>query len=202
MTGLIIAAAIVLFLVLLLLLPISVRVTAHPDPTVTLKILFVKIRLYPQKPSVRKLRKKRDKEEQKEEKSKKSDIRHIPVKEIVSEVTRISREIIRKFRGKIKVRLKRVRIIVATDDPAKTAILFGAVSAGVAGLSTLLESLVRVKTNRSSDLTVTTDFIGDKSSVDIDIDFPTNPLHLLILSVGAFRTYLSAKARLRKTKSK
>lgn len=105
--------------------------------------------------------------------------------------------------GKMKVRVKRLMISVATDDAAKTAILYGTV---VASVSAIIEFIDRKFTRihrRSGEMQVRADYLSEKTKAEIDIVCSIRlyrAFHIAISMLLAWRTERSVavkKARAR-----
>ena len=189
MPALIIIFCIALFIALLLSTKIILRIKYEETLVVYLRILFVKIRLYPKKEKkkryphsmsrrkARKIRKsltkkkksvkKKDKEKSKE-KSKKED--KYDILSIISIITTFVKNFLKMFVKSARIKTSKLHIIVASENAAKTAILFGAVTQATNVLFPLLDSIKTFKKlPKGKDLSVETDFLVDKPSIKADI---------------------------------
>lgn len=210
MTALIIILAIVILIALLLSVKVVLRITYADSLAIYLKILFVKIRLYPSKKrekkyphsmSRRKAKKIKDSLEGKKKLSKKKkqkkDKKDKPDKEeeapdlisIVSIVTSFVKSFLKVFAGSVRLKFSRLKIVVASEDAATTAITYGAVTQGINVLFPLLEGIKNVKKlPPKKELSVRADFLSDTPSVDIDVN-------IYIRVGGALKALLIAAAR-------
>lgn len=214
MIFLICLCAVILLILVLLLLPISL--TAKYDGTLTIyaRYLFIKYALYPEDDSVRlsdytprKIRKKRKKAkerrrlearlsaEQRErlrqkeaEEAKKKEEDEDKLKKIIRYL-RLFLYVMRNTYRRIRVR--KFRITVATDDAARTAILYGVTSQAVAYLLAITQSYIKYKVDEDA-VDVIADFSVSRPSADIHLTFYSTPLHLLLLALRSITK--SAKA--------
>lgn len=210
MTALIIILAIVILIALLLSVKVVLRITYADSLAIYLKILFVKIRLYPSKKrekkyphsmSRRKAKKIKDSLEGKKKLSKKKkqkkDKKGKPDKEeeapdlisIVSIVTSFVKSFLKVFAGSVRLKFSRLKIVVASEDAATTAITYGTVTQGINVLFPLLEGIKNVKKlPPKKELSVRADFLSDTPSVDIDVN-------IYIRVGGALKALIVAAAR-------
>ena len=79
----------------------------------------------------------------------------------------------------IRIEMHRLLVSVATEDAAKTAILFGAVNQAAAAFLLLLEETNTVRYLKHSQISVQPDFAAQKSTVDLKITVILRPWHLL-----------------------
>lgn len=182
MTVLIIIACILLFIVSLFFVQLKFVIRYDDGLYASLHVLGLRFRLYPEKPpkqkmSVKKLRKLRKKllkkkeneglekaigKKSKKKKKKFSDIAAL-VKEIAYLVTKISERLFKYLRFNIK----KLDIVVATDDPAKTALTFGVVC------STLNQLIDRIESSdcryKFGDMECRCDYLSNKFSCKADI---------------------------------
>ncbi len=92
------------------------------------------------------------------------------------------------FFGYAKLRVSRIRIKVATDDPAKTAVLFGSVNAAVLAFLELLDQFEKFGGKDKSELSVTPDFTGTQTDIDVHIVFSLRVWQWLVI---LYRTALN-----------
>lgn len=94
----------------------------------------------------------------------------VPFSWQIERITRLIGRIVDRLRGALTLRTRRVVVVVSTDDAAKTALLYGAVSAALAGLIEFLDrTVVRVKTRGRDEIDVRADFITGKTRAGIDL---------------------------------
>lgn len=119
------------------------------------------------------------------------------------ELLPVIRETIASLAKKLKKHLKLekyiVKLCVASDDPAKTAILYGAVSASAASLQTFVDTLPHISHKKGRIYTeVKPDFISDKPDIFIDIALSVRVwqgLSLLLTLLGGYKKYKTLKLR-------
>lgn len=99
-------------------------------------------------------------------------------------LARAAKILLLKFGRRLRVKLKRLEIVVASPDAAKTAYLFGGVSQAVAYLLQSLDAYSRLSF-RNERVSVKADFLKEKLSVDIDILFSIRVGSLLSLALSA-----------------
>ena len=105
-----------------------------------------------------------DKQEPETEKKK------VPISWQIERITRLLGRIFDRLPGILTLRTRRVLVTVSTDDAAKTALLYGAVSAALAGLIEFLDrSVARVKTKGRDVVDVRADFLSGKTKADVDL---------------------------------
>ena len=191
MTALIVILSIALLIALLLSTKVLLHIRYEESLTVYLRVLFVKIRLYPSKKekkkhphsmSKRKAQKikdslqKKPKEEPKKRKSKKKEKEKEPKEapdliSIISIITNFVKSFIRIFAGSVRIRSSRLHIVVATEDAADTAIAYGALTQAINLLFPMLDGIKTFKhLPRGKELSVSADFLSDTSKIDANVE--------------------------------
>lgn len=210
MTALYILLAIALFLLFLLFLPIRILLRYDGSVKVKLSVLFLPFSLYPHKIrekdySKRSVERKKQRLAKKKERKKalekrktkapkeKKDILS-PLKLILHILTSTHPRLVRAFR----IRICELRVTVATEDAAKTAILYGAVSQVAAMLLEACERFLWCKRNKRR-VDVTADFCGTASSATAKITFSSNLYRILRLAISAGIVFLKHKLQNKKT---
>ena len=178
--------AIILFIISLFFLRIKVKVIYNETLTVTAGILFLKFKLIPAKEKKEKPVKTKEvipkKIEVKKEK-KKSD----PL-EAITLIKNIITKIIEQFNKYLVVEIKELHIKVASDDAAKTALLYGAVSQSVVYL---LEKINQnVKKVKTKSVAVVSDFIGSEFDARIKIIFKLRVWQALLIVLKTAIEYI------------
>lgn len=88
----------------------------------------------------------------------------------IERVTRIVSRLLDRLPDVLTLKTRRVVVTVGTDDAAKTALLYGAVSTGLAALLEVIDRAVAtVKTGKRDVIDVRADFVGGKTTFDINI---------------------------------
>ena len=100
----------------------------------------------------------------------------------------------------IRLRASRIIITVATDDAAKTAILFGAVNQAVVALIELLDQAKKWRRLRDSQISVKADFASEKSVADISITLSLRVWQMLSILFHTALSYIKGKAKSKSTK--
>ena len=187
MIPLIVIISIVAVIAFLLSIKVTLKISYTDKLAVYLKILFIKIKLYPQKDkktrypksmSKRKAKKIRDSLKTKKKKPKKvkkkendEEKESTDMLSILSIVSSFIKHFIRLFTKSIRLKASRINIIVATEDAAKTAITYAAVTQSINLLFPVLDDLKTVKKlPNGKNLSVTVDFLDDKPTLDIDLE--------------------------------
>ena len=191
MTALIVILSIALLIALLLSTKVLLHIRYEESLTVYLRVLFVKIRLYPSKKekkkhphsmSKRKAQKikdslqKKPKEEPKKRKSKKKEKEKEPKEapdliSIISIITSFVKSFLRLFAGSVRIRSSRLHIVVAAEDAADTAIAYGALTQAINLLFPMLDGIKTFKhLPRGKELSVQADFLSDTSKIDADVE--------------------------------
>lgn len=111
-------------------------------------------------------------EKAKKKKEKKARAKAVPspnLKENLDMILALLKKLYKVTEGKVKIRVKRLKIAVATDDAAKTAILYGTVVASVASIIGFIDRKFTRVRRRSGDMQVYTDYLSTRSRAEIDI---------------------------------
>ena len=207
MPALIIIFCIALAFALLLSTKIILRIKYDDKLIAYIRILFIKIPLYPKeerkkryphsmsrrkakkiKESLSKKKKKPSKkskdEKEKTEKKDKNDILSI-----ISIITSFVKHFLKKFVRSARIKVARLHITVATDEAAKTAVMYGAVSQSVNVLFPMLEGIKNFKKlPKENELSIEPDFLSDKSTVKADVT-------LYVTVGGALKAIIGAAAK-------
>lgn len=176
---------------------LRIRITIEADTTarVYLKILFFRIKLFPKEkkpPKLKhytpkkiakreakkrkkaeakfnkKLKKKQKKQQEKEKASEeKKRMTLSDITELISLVLSLVKTFFLKLGKHLRLDLTKIHITVASDNAAKTALEYGAITNGVSALCDLLESSLKVKPKGTKDIIVSVDFLSEKPTIDI-----------------------------------
>ena len=186
MTGLWIALGIFLFFFFIFIIPIHVTVGLTESVNVVLRILFFKIPIFStEKKKKKKKKKKKTKKKEKKKKEKKpkdengdkkkkkkkkkkkiSDIVGL-VRLLLNVVAALFRRLGRNF----KIRVYAYEICVASEDAAKTAVMYGAVQSLSETLFLRLENAINFKIVKNAPMGVYVDFLEEKFKANVKIDF-------------------------------
>lgn len=195
MTLLIILGSLLLLIIGIMLLRIRITIEADTTARVYLKILFFRIKLFPKEkkpPKLKhytpkkiakreakkrkkaeakfnkKLKKKQKKQQEKEKASEeKKRMTLSDITELISLVLSLVKTFFLKLGKHLRLDLTKIHITVASDNAAKTALEYGAITNGVSALCDLLESSLKVKPKGTKDIIVSVDFLSEKPTIDI-----------------------------------
>lgn len=191
MHTLIVLAIIVAITVALLFIRIKIVIKYTEDLIVYVKILFFKIKLVPKKEKKLKLsdytHKKLDKKEKKQKakelkkekkKAEKAEAKKAESKEdkpgileTLGLIKNLVAAFFKYFFKYLRIDLSKINITVASEDAAKTAIMYGAISQSVAYIVEILDNTVNMKKKKDTEVSVAADFVAEKLSADIHIAF-------------------------------
>ena len=88
----------------------------------------------------------------------------------IERITRILSRLFNRLPDVLTLKTRRIVVTVGTDDAAKTAMLYGAVSTGLAALLEVIDrNIATVKTKNRDVVDVRADFVGGKTTFDINI---------------------------------
>ncbi len=189
MTALYIIAGIIVFFVIIAFLKISFRISWCGDLLITVKVGFYKAEylLFGEKT---------EPEEEAPVKKAVKEKAGEPVK--FNQILPIIKETLSELYDKTKkhLRLERyiVKLTIASDDPAKTGILYGAASGAAASLLRFAEG-VKHKTKKPGRIYTEAipDFIGDKTDIYIDIMLSTRVWRGLSMALSLADGYYKYK---------
>lgn len=216
MIALYIIAAILLLLLLVAWLPVTLTVRYREELSVEISTLAIKRRLYPKqkkkikisdysKKNIEKRRKKAlkkklkaEKKRQKKQKPQNSGTPATSAKkrgliESIELIKELLSVLIPKTAKRVKIKATRIIINVATDDAAKTALLFPAVNGAVLGLVTYLDNASKFKGLDKSNIAVRADFVSEKTTADIEISFLLRSKHLIEILFATALKYTTEK---------
>lgn len=192
-----IVGAILLFLGLLLSMKVNIVVSYKKELCVFLRILFIKIRLFPKKV---KLKEKKNKKKSVKEEKTDTDKRPTEETKKTSPVNAIIKtkdlilSLAKKTLGKLYVKFSRLNIVVACEDASKTALAYGATVQSVAYLMEALDNVSNVKVSRFSNINVDSNFISQKSSIEGKVIIYIRVISGIILLFSLLKTYLVFKS--------
>ncbi|MBP5348999.1 MAG: DUF2953 domain-containing protein [Clostridia bacterium] len=111
-----------------------------------------------------------DDKEKEIEPTEESTEKKVPIVWQIERITRLIQRIADRLPGTLTLRTRRIVVTISTDDAAKTALLYGAVSAAMSGLIEFVDrSVARVKCRGRDDVEVKADFVGGKTKADLDL---------------------------------
>lgn len=183
----------VLLLLLLFLLfgTARLRVICREDVWVFLRVLGLRFRLYPRRESAgtsrfcrnpnralrRELRRQRKEAKRAEKKKlkkrkKAAETANLPkpnLRENLSMILALLKDFYRVTKGKLRLRTLRMHIVVASDNAAQTALIWGGVSSGASLLLNWIDKHFMPIEHYAGEVDIRPDFAGGESGADIDL---------------------------------
>ncbi len=95
-----------------------------------------------------------------------------------------------RFLRHLKVKLSRIVIVVASDDAAKTAIMYGAVSQTVAYIVAFLDQMSRLKYAPDAEVDVIANFLAEKPTANVKISVAVRVWHIFDILLAAVKVYI------------
>lgn len=208
----------VLILLLLTAGVASVRITLREEIRVSARILGIRFRLYspkggadgpggycrnPERALKRELKRQRKAERRAAKKRQKqreraAETANLPkpnLRENLSMVRALTEDVYRTTQGKIRIRALRMHIVVATDNAAKTALLWAGISGSASLLLNWIDTHFAKIERYEGDVSIRPDFGDGEPAADIDLVFST---HI----IQALHVALTLRSRYREEKSK
>ena len=203
MIALYIFLGILAFLLLLLLCKATVCIGFCREIEVKIKYLFLRFTVYKGVIGRKEEGKPRHAEEQKEKKpgkkkkkkeGEKPKLKRPPLGELIDTALAAVKKTLKKLGRSAKLEKAFLRCRVASPDPAKTAVLYGAVSGTAGNIFALLGSIKRrSKKCGAIDFAVEPDFIAEEFDLAADIRVSFIPLKLLIAAISGWLGYRKVK---------
>ena len=186
-----IPAAIAAAIVAVLLLPVKFRLTAGDEIHAEWRVLFYKRTLYPA-PEKKKKKKKGAKKETEKKKAPEKK-RQVTAESAITAIKAVKdalAELWDKLRRRMKIKLIQLRLIIATDEAAKTAVIYGAAANAC---DTLLDVLRRYMkyTEKDGAVCVSADFTKEKTEFDLDVEFSLTVFGAIAVLLPTLNKYLS-----------
>lgn len=186
---------IVVLISLVLALRVNLNIVYEDELKVFLRILFVKIRLYPAR---KKKYKHKDKKKSKKDKPtyvtrKSSDPKPKNLIDNIKLITDVISEFFKAFSDHLHVKLAKIYIKVATPDAAQTAILYGLVGSAVECLVAVIDSITNLQKIKDHAIIVEPDFLSDKPRAQINITLSSSGFGAIRTLIKTFWTYTKLK---------
>ena len=221
---LIILCAVLLLIAFLLSLRVRFCIHAGESVVLELKILFLRLRLYPKRKKIdprdyspkriKKAEKKAAKKEAKKaaKKAKKASKHQkkptdtegaakLTLRDKVALVRALCAVVIRRTHKHLRLHAAKLHVRVATGDPATTAIAYGAVSQSVSYLLAGLDQVTRLKA-AEPDVSVFADFLAEKPKIEANIIFSIRVWGALATALPVLFTYFNKKRALKGARRK
>ncbi len=201
-------------LILLLFLKVKLCLVYENELSVKVKVLLFNIVLFPKQKkklksknySLKNLQKKQNKLNKKsskkkddqsqsstDEASKKKD-KATQVKDILELVKIILENVMSPFGRYLKIEIVKIHIRLGADDPAKTAVIYGAVSQSLAYIIELFSNITNIDVKKRNSITVHPDFLEGKTEAKINITLALRVWHALSLAIKFFMGYLKKRS--------
>lgn len=219
---------IILFFAFLLSLKATVTVEYNGEVALSVRVLFIKLRILPKKEKKRsrsmsrrkaqRLRAAMEKKEAKKKEkaakkkaakaekkaqsasAKKKKLSGQEIVDIVSLICQLVRAVIETFFGHLRIKLARIRLVIATGDAATTAIAYGAVTQSINVLFPLLESVRTLSLPVGDNISVSTDFTSDRTEIDVKLSFSLRVWHLFHVALAALWRLIKHTFKVQKRK--
>ena len=117
------------------------------------------------------------------------------LKENLEMVLELAKKLVRKTRGKVKVRINKLHIRVATSDAANTALLYGVVVQLVSYLIGYVERNYTRIDRHEGDLAVEPDYTASDCSANLDLVFSAKIWRAVIIIIEMVEAYDVEKKR-------
>ena len=186
MTGLWIALGIFAFFFLIFIIPIHVIVGLTDNVSVMVRVLFLKIPILPRekkkkkskdkdkkkkKPKEKKKKKEEDKDKADKKKKKKKKINVSDIVGLVQVLLDTVVALFKRLGRNFKIRVHAYEICVASEEAAKTAVMYGAVKTLSETIFLRLEDSINFKIVKGAPMGVYADFLEEKFKANVKIDF-------------------------------
>ena len=198
-TGLWITLGIFLFFFFIFIIPIHVTVGMTESVSVMIRILFLKIPILPKPKKKKKKKEKKPKEKKKKEKKpedaekkKKKKKKKKKVSDIVALVRMLLNVVAALFKRlgrNFKIRVHAYEICVASEEAAKTAVMYGAVKTLSETLFLRLQDSINFKIVKKAPVGIYVDFLEEKFKANVKIDFSISiagVFGILFAAIGEF----------------
>ena len=201
MTGLWITLGIFLFFFLLFSVPIHVTVGLRESVSVMVRILFLKIPIFPKPKSTKKKSKKKKKSDKKPKKDKKEKPKNQEKKKskkkldivfLVRLLLDVVTALFKKLGQHFRIRVYAYEICVASEDAAKTAVMYGTVQTLSNTLFLRLERAMNFKVVKNAPFGVYVDFLEEKPRANVKIDFSISVNDVLAIVFGVIFAFIKS----------
>lgn len=195
--------ALLLLILFLLFLRFQVHIVYEENTfSAYVKVLFFRYSLYPAKEKQEKKKKAKSKDTSADTtKVSQKKRAFTDVMDLVDTVMTVLRDSKDRFLSALTVTTAKVRIVIGSDNPAKTAIVYGVVCQGVAYLFEFLDSITNLKTVKNAEIYVGYDFSASESQTDIHILLSARTIGILSVALCALTSFFRTKIK-KDTKNK
>ena len=196
-----ILGAILALIVIFLLIKVSLIIQYDDGVTLKLRILFITVRLYPEKEKKRrknplhkrmwsyakhvfKLPKRHKKSAKKEADDGKKRASASTILETIQTVCIIVKEVVSKFAKHLRIKIAKINIKLATGDAAQTAIAYGALTQSINVLFPLLEDIKNFSMPKNKDINISPDFLSEESEMELKLVFSLRVWQILSTAIS------------------
>lgn len=186
MIALYILLGLLIFTLLILCLRVNLHIIYENDLNVYLRVLFIKYAIFPEKEKKfnekkygKKMAKKKKSQEPVIKEKSDSDLKPSLLDKITY-IKELLSVFLKSFSRHLRVNLKWLKIKIASDDAAKTAIMYGAVSGVVASILELIDSYTNLKALKEGTVSVEPDFTSEKCEASINISLSVSGFGALL----------------------
>ena len=109
----------------------------------------------------------------------------LPLGDILTLVSDTLSILFARFCRHFRIKVARLNITVASEDAAKTAILYGVASQGVAYILEILDRTTNLDYQKDAEVNVLVDYLAEAPTVDISISFSLRVWHLFDMLLRA-----------------
>ena len=196
----------------------SVTIAYADEITLYVKVLFFKIPILPKKEpkkikgmsasKARKIRKKLEKKALKKElaakekaeakkEQEKSAQKKTPneIISIIKMVSDLAVTVINRFARHLRIHIAKIKLVIASEDAATTALLYGTVSQSINLFFPVLERVKNFPKLRNADISVDCDFASTEPQIDIKLGFSIRVWQVLHIALSALVTFLKHKLK-------
>ncbi len=194
----------------------TVVISYSDEIRLCVKVLFFKINILPAKEKKgphsmsakkaqkirNKLRKKAEKkriskeEKDKEKAAKKASKDKKSIGETISNVKMLSSvavAVIETFFKRLRIKVAKIKIKVATGDAATTAVAYGAITQSLNILLPMLETVKNFQNLDKTDIDISADFLGEEPTIDVKLAFSIRIWHVFNVAFAALGKFLKHK---------
>ena len=149
-----------------------------------------------QKAALKAQKKKKHQKQHQEGKKKQKDPSKPTLSENLSMIFALLKKLYQATNGKFRLRVRRLHILVGTDDAAKTAILYGATVQSVSYILQWLQTHFIPIRRSPGAMTIDADFVSGKTSADIDLFCSLKIRRAIVIAIRMLMAYLKEKESL------
>lgn len=203
----IILSSILILLFLIFLIPIKIKIKYDKQFCVVLKILFFRKYLYDseQTVNVKKFTAKgikkqiaRDQTALEKKEKPKETTKENNIIETIKLLNDIITAIKDKFFRYLRIEVASLKVTVATDDAAKTAITYGVAVQLIQYTVTILQNVTNFTPKDSESIICNVDYLKTKSEFSCNISFSLRVWHILAVGLSAGIAYIKNSKRQRR----